>query len=81
MFPKNKFFNSLNIEIQNVGILFLCKSKILLYFLIFFFLNFLTLLEYMFVLVPAIVVDVLGVCACPFLFEQKNNVCYNPPCL
>ena len=37
MFPKNKFFNSLNIEIQNVGILFLCKSKILLYFFIYFF--------------------------------------------
>ena len=28
MYPKNKFFNSLNIEIQNVGTLSLCKSKL-----------------------------------------------------
>ena len=28
MFPRNKFFNSLNIEIQNVGTLSLCKSKL-----------------------------------------------------
>ena len=28
MYPKNKFFNSLNIEIQNVGTLSLCKSEL-----------------------------------------------------
>ena len=28
MFPRNKFFNSLNIEIQNVGTLSLCKSEL-----------------------------------------------------